>query len=216
MTTEVPASPNADAPGTDDAATAATASTATNDAAATTVTDAAATAAATGTDAAKAKDDTQGKAPEQYEAFKMPEGAALDSEIMGEFSAAAKEFGLTQEQAQRLADIGGKSALKSKGALDTALSKARTEWAEQSKTDKEFGGEKFDENLATANLALSTYGTPALKSFLDDSGLGNHPEMLRWAFKVGKSVSADKIVTGRQPGTGAVGWHDHPTSPKSV
>jgi len=31
---------------------------------------------------------------------------------------------------------------------------------------------------------------------LKDSGIGNHPEMVRFAYKIGKAISNDAVVTG--------------------
>jgi hypothetical protein len=159
-----------------------------------------ATAAKTAADAQAAADAAKAKpvVPEKYEEFKMPEGTQRDPEIQAEFATTAKELGLTQEQAQRLSDLGVKLSLKNTSAMHDALAKARTEWSEASKTDKEIGGEKFAENAAQAKAVFDAFGTPELKTLLIDSGLGDHPEMLRWAHRVSKHISPDKIHTGRQ------------------
>ena len=49
-----------------------------------------------------------------------------------------------------------------------------------------------------AKKAFDQFGTPELKTFLNDTGLGNHPELVRWAFRVGGALSEDGIVKGRQ------------------
>jgi hypothetical protein len=58
------------------------------------------------------------------------------------------------------------------------------------------GGAKHEENLALANKAIDAFGTPELRTFLDESGLGNHPELLRAFHKAGSAISEDQLVLG--------------------
>jgi hypothetical protein len=73
-------------------------------------------------------------------------------------------------------------------------------WTEQVKTDKEIGGDKLDQNLGIARKAIDTFGSPELKALLNSTGLGNHPEVVKLAFKVGKAISEDRFVTGSPKG----------------
>jgi hypothetical protein len=139
-------------------------------------------------------------APEQYEDFTAPEGVKLDAEVSGEFKALAKELNLPQDQAQKVADIGIKLAQKWQAQQATALTEAAAKWATDSQADKEFGGDKLQENLATAKKALDAFGSPELKTLLNESGLGNHPEVIRLLFKAGTAISEDRLVAGK-PGT---------------
>mgnify|MGYP000700477353 CR=1 FL=1 len=47
---------------------------------------------------------------------------------------------------------------------------------------------------AVAKKALDTFGTPEFRTLLNESGLGNHPEMIRMMFRAGKAISEDKFV----------------------
>lgn len=144
--------------------------------------------------------ETEGKdakgAPEQYEDFSAPEGVELDVELTGELKTLAKELNLSQADAQRVADLGAKLAEKFAGQQTEVLAQARTEWTEQSRADKEFGGDKIDANLAVAKRALDTFGTPELRQLLNESGLGSHPEIIRAFYRAGKTISEDSLVTG--------------------
>jgi hypothetical protein len=129
--------------------------------------------------------------------FKMPDGVELKSEAVDELKATAKEFGLTQEQAQRIADLGVKQAQGFAAQLVEQQKSLTTQWAEETTTDKEIGGDKLSENLGVAKKALDSFGTPALKTLLNQSGLGNHPEVVRFMVKAGKAISEDgQLVTG--------------------
>lgn len=175
-----------------------------------TETPAADTGAATGEgkgadDATKAEGAKEGDkptgAPEAYEAFTMPEGFTLDEQMLGEFTPVLKDLNLPQEAAQKLIDFAPKLVEKTV-AQTTAAVLAQTgladhaTWADAAKTDKEFGGDKFAENLAVAQKAMNAFATPELRAMLNKTGLGNHPEMLRTFYRAGKAISEDGFVPG--------------------
>lgn len=147
-------------------------------------------------------DKPQG-APEKYE-FKAPEGVKLDEGVIGEFETVAKELGLSQDAAQKLVEkIAPKMAERTAAAQAEAFTAFRADLVNQVKTDKELGGEKLSENLAVAKKALDSLGTPALRTLLEQSGLGDHPEVIRMFYKAGKAISEDGFVPGgRQPSKG--------------
>jgi hypothetical protein len=127
--------------------------------------------------------------PEKYE-FKMPEGVELDTAAAEEFSVLAKELKLDQATAQKVADIAAKMQQKQADAQAQTVKG----WAESSKADKEFGGDNLQQNLSVAQKAIDTFGSSELKTMLKESGLGNHPEIIRFAFKAGKAISEDGFV----------------------
>jgi pyruvate/2-oxoglutarate dehydrogenase complex dihydrolipoamide acyltransferase (E2) component len=124
--------------------------------------------------------------PEKYD-LKYPEGVTPDEEIMTEFTALAKEAKLPNDKVQALYDLNVKAAQK-------ALAKEAETLIAAAKTDKEFGGEKFDENLAIAKKALDL--NPAFKQVLNQRNLGNHPEVIRFMLNIGKKLSEDTFVPG--------------------
>ena len=148
-------------------------------------------------------DKPQG-APEKYE-FKAPEGKEFDAEIIGNFSEIAKELNLTQDAAQKLVESMGPKIAERQLAQVEAI---RNEWAQQSQVDKEFGGDKLQENMAVAKKALDSFGTPELRTLLVQSGLGNNPEVIRFMYRAGKAISEDTFV-GSSPGAGG-----KPTGPQ--
>lgn len=131
-------------------------------------------------------------APEKYE-FKAPEGRQFDNEVVSRFSEVAKELDLTNEEAQKILDKMG-TTLSERQAAN--LKSIRDQWAEASTADKEFGGEKLSQNLSVAKKALDAFGTNELRALLNESGLGNHPELIRFMYRAGKSISEDTIVKG--------------------
>lgn len=139
----------------------------------------------------KAPSAEETQVPEKYE-FKAPEGKELDASVMGHLGEVAKELGLSQDNAQKIVD---KMAPVLEARQQEALATVRNQWEEASKSDKEFGGDKLPESLAMAKKALDTFGSPELNTLLRDSGLGNHPEIIRAFVKAGKAISQDTIAT---------------------
>lgn len=135
-------------------------------------------------------------APEAYADFAMPEGVEIQGEALEEFKTLAKELNLSQKDAQRLADLGAKQASRLAEQPSQILAEARVEWEKQARNDKEFGGQAVEANLATAKKALDAYGTPELKTLLRESALGNHPDVIRLFYRVGKAMSEDSMVRG--------------------
>jgi hypothetical protein len=132
-------------------------------------------------------------APDKYE-FKAADGVKYDDQVIGAFSEVAKDLNLPQEAAQKVLD---KMAPVIAARQSEQLQAARNEWAESAKADKEYGGEKLPENLSHAKRALEQFGTPELRTLLNESGLGNHPEVIRFMYRAGKSMSQDGIVAGK-------------------
>lgn len=139
--------------------------------------------------------------PEKYE-FKAPDGVEYDADTIKVYEDAAREAGLSQEKASLILD---KIAPHLAQRQQQALESARNQWAEESKSDPEFGGQKFQENLAIANKALKQFGSPELTELLNKTGLGNHKEMIRLLSRVGSAISEDGFV---QSGKAAGGESD--------
>lgn len=143
-------------------------------------------------DNAKAGDDkVDGKAPEAYEKFSLPEGYEYDEKLAGDFGGVAKELGLSQDKAQKLVDHYIQLTQKAIQVHNERSAQISEEWKTSAETDKEYGGAKFAENIAVAKKALESFGTPELTKHLNESGLGNHPEIIRFCWKVGKLLSDD-------------------------
>ncbi|EBF8395136.1 peptidase [Salmonella enterica subsp. enterica] len=139
-------------------------------------------------------------APEKYE-FKPAEGQELDTAALEQFEPIARELNLTNEQAQKMVDLYGTKIMPMvKQQQVEAWQKTTEQWAADVKADKEIGGDKLTSNLSAAQRALAQFGTPELKEYLEGTGLGNHPELVKAFVKVGKAMSEDGMVTGKESG----------------
>jgi len=78
--------------------------------------------------------------------------------------------------------------------ISQAFTKQIETWEGEAKADKEIGGDNFGANLAVAKQAIDTFGSDELKSILNESGLGSHPSMIKFAVKAGKSISDASVI----------------------
>lgn len=131
-------------------------------------------------------------APEHYD-FKVPDGVELDSVVRGSFEKVARELNLTQSNAQRLLDE----------VLPTMHKRAQEEtravhdkWIADVKADPEIGGSQLEQSKQYIAAAKKAFATEGLQKLLEGP-LGDHPELARLFVRVGKLVSEDRFVGGR-------------------
>jgi hypothetical protein len=74
-------------------------------------------------------------------------------------------------------------------------------WVSELKADKEIGGDKFDENAGVAAKAIEKFGSPELKQVLNQTGMGNNPDLFRFALNIGRHLIEDNPGTGSPAGT---------------
>lgn len=139
-------------------------------------------------------------APEKYE-FKAAEGQQLDETALKEFEPIARELNLNQEQAQKFVDLyASKIVPQLQQQQIEQWTKQTEQWAVDAKADKEIGGDNMTANIGLAQKAFDQFGSPELKEYLNTTGLGNHPEIIRAFMKVGKSMSEDSMVMTNNTG----------------
>jgi hypothetical protein len=136
--------------------------------------------------------------------FKAPEGVQLDQASLDEFSKIVKDKDLSpSERAQKLADL----AVKREADRAQAFQETVKSWADTVAKDPELGK---PENQAAARKVVEDFGTPELKDLLNSTGMGNHPEVVRFVLQVSKAMSEDTIVRAR--GNAAAGTQRPPAA----
>ncbi|MEW5560614.1 peptidase [Enterobacter asburiae] len=149
--------------------------------------------------AEKKEDDKPEGAPEKYE-FQTAEGVELDTEALKDFEPVARELNLSNEQAQKLVDAYPKILAGVQQRQAEAWQKQTEDWAAEVKADKEIGGDKLTGSLSKAQRAFDSFSTPELKEYLNTTGLGNHPGLVKMFVKIGSAMSEDGMVTGNNAG----------------
>lgn len=148
-------------------------------------------------------EDTATGAPDEY-VFTPPDGVEIDETQIEAFGEYAHDLGLSQDQFQKLIDFEMERAQQAQSQMADAYTERVSAWAEATKADKELGGEVLDENLGLAKRAMDAFASPELAKLIDTPstenpdglGLGNHPEVIRLFYRVGKAISESDLVTG--------------------
>lgn len=135
--------------------------------------------------------------PETYE-LEAPGGFAIDPQALAAATPVFRELGLSNEQANKLMPVAAKFAAGLSDKLNAQiLSQVRSDrkaWLDTAMADREIGGANWKQTLAKGAFALDNLGFPKGSPFrvlLDESGLGNHPEMIRAWAKVGRAIGED-------------------------
>lgn len=133
--------------------------------------------------------------PADYAALAVPQDVATHATGLDDFRAFAAENAIAPDLAQKLVDFQA-------GLMrDATATHARTvaDWERAARTDTEIGGVGFDVHLGAAKRALTSFASPAFTDLLNQSGLGNHPEVIRTLARVGRAMAEDGRVAGAQP-----------------
>lgn len=138
------------------------------------------------------KDEPKG-APEAYD-FKLPDGMEIDAEVLGEFTAFAKELNLPQDKAQKIVDFQAKLASKQADEYQAAVEKQKEQWMAAVKNDPDLGGENYEKSVASAVKVVQAFGSPELREVLSATGLGNNPELFKFVHRISQAISEDKFV----------------------
>lgn len=141
-------------------------------------------------------DSEQSDTVTTYADFDLPEGMTVDQVTLDEVTPIFKDLGLTQEQAQKLVSTYASRVQAGEQERVDAFNQLMNDWRDQSLNDKEFGGDNFQENVGIAKQALDKFGTPELSKLLEEHGVGNHPEVIRFMIKVGRLTQEDNPGNG--------------------
>jgi len=138
--------------------------------------------------------------PQAY-ALKLPEGSPLEAAQLEKIASYAKEQGLSEEQAQKLVERESAAVSGFVESQKEIVKKQVDAWMADTKSDKEIGGDAFNQNVELAKRVVQKYGSPSLQQALNETGLGNHPELVRFCLRIGKSMADDQLVLpGAQSG----------------
>lgn len=125
--------------------------------------------------------------------FNFPEGVKVNEEKVKSFIALAKELKLTKEQAQKLVDMDSKNIIDT----DKAFTSMKEGW--KADTLKELG-ENAEQKLGEAVLAFKQFGDDEFVKLMKDTGLENHPAVVRVFRNIGSKIATDKTVSATSNG----------------
>jgi hypothetical protein len=114
----------------------------------------------------------------------VPEGYNAPTE---DFISFAKENGLSNETAQAAVDFYINKVVPTQ---QKAVTDQVTTW--EAETKKTYG----DAGIEIAKKAVNTFATPELIEILNQSGLGNHPQIVGLFKSIGEKISESTLVNG--------------------
>jgi len=124
---------------------------------------------------------------------KVPEGLSWNKAAESKVLAKLHARGLTKSQAQGVIDdylgLANEGRILSEQGknqtIETASAAMRTEW-----------GGLYDQNIALVQRIVNEFGDDDFKNYLDDTGMGNDPRFLKWAYAVGRPMLEDNLIRG--------------------
>lgn len=138
--------------------------------------------------------------PEKYE-LKLPEGSKLTQSKVDQVALYAKENGLSNEVAQKLLERESQAVQEFESEIKSEHLKRVEQWKSEVEADKELGGDLYKQNVELAKRVAHRYASPEFLKVLDESGFGNHPELVRVFSRIGKQMSEDQLIMpGAQSG----------------
>ena len=149
-------------------------------------------------------------APDEYDAaaFKLPEGVTFDQEGFEAVAPAFKDLNLTQEQAGKLVSTYAEKVVplieaRTIKAIDDQGAQLKADLARKLHDDPEVGGKKLDESRSYAAKAIAHFipsgeERSEFSTFLNESGLGNHPLLMRLVAGAGKAISEASTPAGEK------------------
>lgn len=144
-------------------------------------------------------DDTDAGPPEAYADFNLPEGFTLDGERKEATLTLFRDLGLSQDRAQKAIDhfiktVGEDEATRA-AAYEAAVAKQREDWATEAKAQL---GDKYDAELGFAKTAVNALNDTKLMETFNETGWGNHPDLIKAFAFFGKMMRDSGSEVGSQ------------------
>lgn len=172
----------------------------------------------TDTDKGDDADDNFG-APEEdaaYEITGLPEGMEIDKAALDAITPIARELNLSNAGLSKIAQVYAEKVLPSVGQasldnLQNQITEQRTAWETEARAavagkDAEgkdivlknvkgealaFDGKPMKDVQRVAAKALDRFAPEGFRQWLEDTGLGVHPQMIAFAYQAGKRISEE-------------------------
>ena len=127
----------------------------------------------------------------------MPEGMPYDEARVQDFAKMAHELGVPKDVAQAIVQWSDKKAIADHTSSLESIGKANTERLNAMKQEH---GNDFKAVAEGAHRAAEAFGGDELMTFLDETGLGDHPVLIKAFAAISKSISEDSARLTLQGG----------------
>lgn len=140
-------------------------------------------------------------APEgDYQLEGLPEGTVIDEEALAAISPIARELNLSNAGLSKIAGVYAETVLPKvvdnlTDGMQRDIAAQHAAWATETtdmvKTDAAFEGKTLKEVQQISAKTLDRFGGKDFRVFLENTGLGNHPAMVKFAYLAGQAISED-------------------------
>jgi hypothetical protein len=135
--------------------------------------------------------------PEEVKDYEVSSSEEVDGEFMDEYKKMSYENNILPNQAQKMFDwymdkasVEVKRQEEERGHnMEQSAKTLRTDW-----------GSSYDSKIRSAQNAILHYGNKDLNKYLDDTGIGNDPNLIRIFSKVGETLDDDSFKGDSNPG----------------
>lgn len=163
-------------------------------------------------------------APIKYDAFKVPDGIALEETELAKFTEVAGKAQIPQDVAQNLIDLYVEERKQDLARAEQhqrdVWTKLNDTWKSDARKDEQIGGNRLETALARGKAVLEEYGGTAdqvreLIAHTSNNGMGNFPGFLRFLDNVAQALNVfEDSAVGANPttpkpakGPGQRGWY---------
>ena len=148
---------------------------------------------------AKEPEQQHQTAPEHY-VLKNANGEDVEPQELEMMSRMFKDVNLSQEQAQKLYSAYEKEQGSFIEQSQKEFNKMRDDWFNQTISDPQLGGQNIGQTKLCIKRVMQQCGNKELSEFLNKTGLGFNPAMVRFMTKVGELLGNDNhFVQGQAP-----------------
>lgn len=141
--------------------------------------------------------------PLTAEGFTLPEGFALDEKPMGSFLDIMNNRDLTpQQQAQSLLELQASIASSASEAGSTKFNETQQAWQAEVEADQVIGGANLPKTIAAIGTLMDRFGNDELRAYMDTSGAGNNPHIVRFLTTIANQLGESPIPPGGRPSGG--------------
>jgi len=137
-------------------------------------------------------------APDGYD-FELGDGEQSDD--VSDFKNVAHQLGLTNDQAKAMLGIYNQISENDLAQEDEQFEQMNVEYLQD--IQKEWG-DSFNKNAELARRAFTDFASEELMDVLRETGLSNHPEMLKTFSRIGQVLSESNVLPGTRSAIGGM------------
>lgn len=129
----------------------------------------------------------------EYKAPEGSEGLQIDKELVTQYQKKFHELGLTKKQGEALFNLYNENVVAKIKGLTADAEKRRQDTQTLLKAE---WGQAYDQNLNMAKNVIKELGDPDLIPFLEETGLGNDPRLVKIFYNIATKTSEDSFKSG--------------------